>query len=355
MKPRVSFGIIVLNGEPFVSYTLRALYPFAHQIIVVEGATPTARNIAKPDGHSLDSTLETLRAFKETEDPEDKVTIVTAEMEGHMDGFWPGEKDEQSRAYAKRATGSHLWQVDIDEFYRSRDMEKVLWILERNPTITAVSFHQITFWGGFDYLTDSWYLRQGAATYHRLFKWGPGYSYHTHRPPTVLDPSGRNLRDLVWLKPDDLARQGIMLYHYSLLFPKQVYEKARYYALGPWGEYSAGIIQWAEDNYFSTVVRPFRMHNVHTHPGWVTRFSGEHPEQVAMMKKDLGQGTLAEPCRRTDDIEKLLGLREYRIMCAVMEFLSPFTSHRLFPRKWIQGLLFRIAYDFEKNRLYLER
>ena len=35
--PSITFGMIVLNGEPFVRYNLRALYPFAHQIIVVEG------------------------------------------------------------------------------------------------------------------------------------------------------------------------------------------------------------------------------------------------------------------------------------------------------------------------------
>ena len=39
---RITFGIIVLNGEPFVRYNLRAIYPFAHQIIVAEGASKKA-------------------------------------------------------------------------------------------------------------------------------------------------------------------------------------------------------------------------------------------------------------------------------------------------------------------------
>ena len=55
--PRITFGMIVLNGEPFIRYNLRALYPFAHQIIVVEGAAPAAANIATGDGHSSDGTL----------------------------------------------------------------------------------------------------------------------------------------------------------------------------------------------------------------------------------------------------------------------------------------------------------
>ena len=91
-NPRISFGIIVLNGEPFTKYCLRQIYPYAYEIIVVEGGSRKAINEA-PDGHSTDGTLEALRKFKEKEDPEDKVKIVTHE------GFWT-EKDEQSQAYA---------------------------------------------------------------------------------------------------------------------------------------------------------------------------------------------------------------------------------------------------------------
>ncbi|MCA0341569.1 MAG: glycosyltransferase family 2 protein [Proteobacteria bacterium] len=104
--PKITFGIMVLNGEPFVPYTLRSLYPFAHEIIVVEGAAPAAAAIATADGHSADGTLADLHRFKTAEDPEGKLTIITAEDEGYPNGFWPGEKHEQSRAYAKRATGN---------------------------------------------------------------------------------------------------------------------------------------------------------------------------------------------------------------------------------------------------------
>ena len=117
MSVNITFGIIVLNGEPFTRYCIRALYPHAHEIIIAEGACEGARNIATADGHSRDGTLELLRRIKRLEDPENKITIVTAEDEGHTDGFWPGEKHEQCRAFAKRATGNYLWQVDIDEFY----------------------------------------------------------------------------------------------------------------------------------------------------------------------------------------------------------------------------------------------
>ena len=350
--PRVTFGIIVLNGEPFVRYNLRALYPFAHEIIVVEGAAaPTAAAIAGPDGHSADGTLETLRSFKAAEDPDDKIVIVTAEDEGHPDGFWPGEKDEQSEAYAKRATGDYLWQIDIDEFYRAGDMRTVLDMLRDDPDITAVSVRQITFWGGFDCTADGWYLRHGADIFHRLFKWGPGFRYTTHRPPTVEDRAGRDLREIKWISGAELARHGILLYHYALLFPEQAEQKAKYYAAGPWGSYADGIMRWAGENFLGPIHQPFHVHNVHTHPSWLERFSGIHPEQAVRMKEDVDSGRLQQAFRDNGDVDVLLGLPGYRFGRWVLRRLAALSGWRYFPKGRFSRLLSHVQYDPDRRRL----
>jgi len=309
--PRITFGMIVLNGEPFLRYNLRALYPFAHQIVVVEGAAPGAAAIATPDGHSRDGTLPSLRRFQAEEDLERKILVVTAEDEGHRDGFWPGEKDEQSRAYASRATGEYLWQVDVDEFYMPGDMTAVVNMLERDPEITAVSFRMVTFWGGFDYVADGWYLRRGAALYHRLFRWGPGYRYATHRPPTVHDPRGRDLREIRWLHGGSLEDRGIFLYHYSLLFPRQVEEKCDYYASAEWAR-AGEARRWAEESY-GRLRRPYRVHNVYRYPSWLERYRGGHPPQVEAMRRDIETGEVAVRLRPVDDVERVLRSPAYRI------------------------------------------
>lgn len=307
--PRITFGIIVLNGEPFIRYTLRALYPFAYEIIVVEGAVTAAWPIATEDGHSRDSTLATVQDFQLREDPEHKVILITAETEGHPNGFWVGEKDEQSRAYAKRANGEYLWQVDADEFYRPEDMAYLLQMLGDDSSITAVSFQMITFWGGFDYLVDGWYLRRGANTYHRLFKWGPGYQYVTHRPPTVCNELGIDVRSLHWVNGNSLLQLGIVLFHYSLLFPKQVVDKCEYYSSAPWAQRSAANI-WAREA-FLDLRRPFRVHNVYDYPSWLIRFDGHHPPEIEAMRRDIASGRLVVELRRTDDIERLLTSNRY--------------------------------------------
>jgi len=321
---KITFGIIVLNGEPFTRYNLRALYPFAHQIIVVEGAVPAAASIATPDGHSTDGTLETLWDLKTNEDPDNKVLIITAEDEGHPNGFWPGEKDEMSQTYAKRATGNYLWHVDIDEFYKPEDIRSIIEMLKDNPSITAISFPMITFWGGLNYIVDGWYLRWGAGIYHRIFKWGPDYRYITHRPPTVHDPQGEDLRKLRWINGQNLARQGVYLYHYSLLFPKQVMEKCRYYKNAAWAKREKAE-QWVQES-FMKLGHPHRVHNVYNYPSWLEKFKGGHPPQVMQMQKDIKEGRINVELRHTDDIEKLLQSRAYILKRSALKMLTPLSK-----------------------------
>lgn len=315
--PRITFGIIVLNGEPFVRYCLRQLYPHAHQIVVVEGGSSKAASFA-PDGHSTDGTLEALEDFKQTEDPENKLTVVT------RDGFW-AEKDQQSQAYANIASGDYLWQVDVDEFYTHADIEKIRSYLHLHPEVTAVSFRQRPFFGSPRYWFDSYNLRaENTSQYHRLFRWGDGYQYATHRPPTVLDAEGTDVRTKHWLSARQTENMGILLYHYSLLFPKQVHDKCAYYnnpGNDPGQAHIPGIISWADNCYFR-LGHPFRVHNIYTSISWLRRHEGEWPEQVRQMWHDIETGTPDIEVRHNTDIEALLNRRSYILAGRVLTLWS---------------------------------
>ena len=322
--PRITFGIIVLNGEPFTRYNLRSLYPFAHEIIVVEGAAPGAVNIATPDGHSTDGTLQILRDFKASEDVSNKVTIVTAEDDGHPNGFWPGEKDEQSQAYAKRATGDYLWQVDIDEFYKPEDILAIAGMLISDPSITQVNLRWVNFWGGFDYIVDGLFLRKHyralGGGVPRLFRWAPGSEYTTHRPPTVLDPSGTDTRKGRWITGDKLARKGIYCYHYGSVFPGPVLQRMRYYSSQNWYGRDK-FLSWY-DSSFVRVSRPFRVHHVMDELSWLTRFSGEHPPQIQQLIQDL-DGLRPPGIRDCKDIEQFLSGKRYAAGVGCLQRLAP--------------------------------
>lgn len=350
--PKITFGMIVLNGEPFIKYNLRALYPYAHQIIVVEGACPSSASVATPDGHSTDGTLTTLQRFQTEEDHGNKVLVIIAEDEGHRDGFW-SEKDEMSEAYAKRAAGNYLWQVDSDEFYLPRDMRAVIDILTKDPEITAITFPMRTFWGSPDYLVDSFFLRNFDV--HRVFAWSHGYRYTSHRPPTVVDGNGRDLRAIRPLTAKQMARRGIFLYHYELLFPKQVMDKCFYYT---WSERTTalqGADVWARECYF-TLKHSFRVHMVYQHLSWLERFTGKKPPQVAAMMEAVKHGEHpGVDLRCTDDIETLLWSHYYRLACIFLKSLLPLNKGLLHMKQLVRNSLkdtplWRMIQDF-RNRL----
>lgn len=319
---RISFGIIVLNGEPYTKYCIRSLYSHAHEIIISEGACEGARSIACADGHSRDGTLELLKAIKKEEDPDNKITIVTAESEGHPDGFWPGEKHEQCRAFAKRATGDYLWQVDIDEFYLETDIARIKSILSADSTITCISFKQFSFWGGFDYLVDSWYFKRHLPEIYRVFKWGPGYEYTTHRPPTVIDNHGTDLKSISFLKARDTEKLGFYMYHYSFVFPKQVREKAQYYKNADWSKRQEAE-NWATD-VFIKLSKPYRVFSISWIPSWLIPFKKTHPEIICQMIDDINSGELNIEIRETKDLKLLVNSFRYRAGITLLKISEPF-------------------------------
>lgn len=322
-RPKVTFGMIVLNGEPFIRHNLRALYPYAHQIIVVEGACPSANAVATLDGHSRDKTLDTVREFQRNEDIAQKVRLVTAEDDGRPSGFW-NEKDEMSQAYAKRSTGDYLWQIDVDEFYLPGDIECVLDMLADDPGISAVSFPVHTFWGNPGTTVESSFLRR--TSFHRLFAWKPGYVYATHRPPTVVDEQGRDLRAIKHVSVSEMMVRGIFLYHYELLFPKQVIEKCSYYRDATWTTHLRQLDRWVSECYFQ-LRHPLRMHMEYSTLSWLRRFDGEHPPEGLAMYAEVARGAYERiGVRDMADADRLLERMWYRgltwcLSAAIFTFL----------------------------------
>jgi hypothetical protein len=320
--PRISFGIIALNAQPFLIYSLRALYPFAYQILVVEGATVAAKSLATTDGHSLDGTLEMLRRFQESEDTENKLQIISAKDEGYQTGFWP-EKDQMSQAYARRATGNWLWQVDGDEFYKQEDMSAIVSMLKEDRDITSVSFPYLEFFGGFDYLiTGKWHLYDHPR-FHRLFKWKQQFAYTSHRPPTVVNEKKENLRSLKWINQPRNGKFPVVLYHYSYVFPKQAKQKVGYYSNVSWTSAFRENQKWYEESYLGLEHPFFLGEKGRPILQWLERFQGTHPESIQQLLTDLDAGKLHEPLRPTEDIEELLNSPGYWLTTRGLRLIMP--------------------------------
>jgi hypothetical protein len=344
MGVNITFGIIVLNGEPFNRFCIHALYPYAHEIIIAEGACEGARNIATPDGHSLDGTLEVLKEIKHNEDPENKITIITAENEGYPDGFWPGEKLEQCQAYSRRAKGNYIWHVDIDEFYKDDDIQKIIRLLNEDGAVSCISFNQIGFWGGFNYKVESWYFNRSLSEIYRIFKWRKGYQFISHRPPVIVDENNVDVRSSRWLNAKDMKNMGIFMYHYSFVFPKQVFTKADYYSNSSW--LSLKATDWAVMN-FMKITKPFRVFIIPDYPSWLEKFKGTHPLAIQQLISSLNEKTIIIEERETKDIEKLINKRGYRFISLLLAYSEPFDRLMHGGFKRTKAVIKRLRHAFE--------
>jgi len=136
-------------------------------------------------------------------------------------------------------------------------------------------------------------------------------------------------------------RLGILLYHYSLLFPKQVFEKCRYYS-NVFPEARRDAERWAQENYMR-LGNPFRVHNVYAEPSWLERFPGEHPPQILRMMEDIRKGDVREECRRVEDIEEVLASLTYRAGRALVKAAAPIHATGLGAKRVVRRVLGRIS------------
>jgi len=334
---RFSAGIIVLNGMPWLPWLLRSLYPLMDEIVVVEGAVISAAHSATPDGRSLDGTAAALAAFP---DPDRKITRIQKK------GFWD-EKDAMSAAYAEACTGDYLWQVDGDEFYKAADVRWIQNYLRRNPEVGAVSFKTLNFFGGVRAVVKGGYFAYGADQFWRLFKWGRGYRYATHRPPTVLAPNGADLRDGATLTGNQLAHEhGIYLYHYSYVLPAQVQYKTRYHqTLGRYHRIQQHT-RWYADHFEHFT--PWRVQMQPRPLSWLEPFQGEHPPEIqALLAQDPRLATRPQIARVIDSrwrwrVWQTLG----RLDCIAWKAYDQWLRPRL--RPWVRPIrarFFGYRYD----------
>lgn len=273
---KLSFGIIVLNGEPFIKYNLESLYPHAHEIILVEGAVEKFSHAATSDGHSLDNTVEIIQNFP---DPERKIRLI------QRHGFWQ-EKDEMANAYMEACTGDYIWQVDVDEFYKPEDIESVRELLAKCPEITQVNFRTIGFWRSFRTRIMGASFVFGADEFIRVFRFRPGYRYVTHRPPTLADEMQTPYEHKRVVTAAEMEKLGIVQYHYSYVIPEIVKSKSHYYSQMGWGLGCDDGLNWVKRSWLK-LNDPLRIHLIDFPPSWIEPFNGVHPPAVLRMIKDI--------------------------------------------------------------------
>ncbi len=274
--PRFSFVMIVLNGLPFIEYSLKCIYNFAHEIIIVEGAVKDCRFAADANGGSTDGTVEFIKRFP---DPQNKIRLIR--------GTWP-EKCEMQNKALEYVTGDYVWLTDSDEVYRFGDLEKVRRIIQENPQVTQLNFIGDNFWKGYDYIYVSPKLSSEGFHWRRVFKFKPGAKFTTHRPPTMVWPGqNRTLEQMQCVDGFTTRKMGIIPCHYNYVLDQQVRQKIALYKNYGWEKsWKIDFADWYQ-NCFQAWNADTREAIEKKYPIWTgdkqsksQRFTDQHPEVI---------------------------------------------------------------------------
>lgn len=231
-KVKLSAQMIVFNGlsilpKGMLGACISNIYDICHEILIAEGAVrpaggnPGNATWASKNGRSTDGTLEFLRSFP---DPDKKIKIFIKEND-----FWDG-KLEMCNACLSGMSGTHLYQVDNDEFLKPTDLAKIIWMLENHSDKTMVEFFADLFFGDYDHCCDYTQTKwANSIPWRRIFKFENGAKWISHAPPILSDGKGRPLNESKKIDNWTMLSLGIKLYHYAYVTRSQAEFKDRYY------------------------------------------------------------------------------------------------------------------------------
>lgn len=273
----VTFVMIVCNGDDFLKECLECVYPYAHSICIAEGATRKwMKALGWSNPRSQDNTLDIINKF-----PDSKCKIKLANSVSAY-----SDKDNQiNRAMrlVPRDT-DYIWELDADELYRDRDLKHMMGILAKKR-VTYVEMNMYNFFKNID--TIAYGTKKGIWGYDtpvpRIFRYHPGAMFSKHRPPTLLNENGINVKKI---KPMlSYNPNNIKAYHYSYVTNKQVESKIKYYErvfkkpyVDEW--YKKVWLRWDDNR--DAVESRFSVHP--SSLGYKTKsFHGRHPKPI--MKK----------------------------------------------------------------------
>jgi hypothetical protein len=213
---KITYGMIVIDGMPFIKHQLKTIYPHAHQIIICEGGDNKWNEINKYRT-SKDGTIEFIKNYP---DPQNKIKLIQKQ--------W-SNKNEMCFEYSKYATGDIIWHIDIDEFVDPQHIPTIKKLLEK---YSIISIPNLVFWGDTETIIEA---KQGNKwnrywfNFERIFKRHPKY-YINHIPDRgYYDPKTKRVLPGIIAPQKELFEKGIYTYHFSYILPESVKNKLKYY------------------------------------------------------------------------------------------------------------------------------
>lgn len=273
--PKISVGILVLNGRPFIKAQLENLYDLAHEIIICEGGTKFWHE-THGFRRSNDGTLDIIHDFP---DPDNKIKLIQKD--------WV-TKNEMSKTYSKIMTGDVVYTVDIDEFLAPQHVKLMAKeMIDHN--FNAVQNGHYVFFGDFETIvvnknTPFWFrpIRMFRRISNRLINHIPiGYLVPGKGGKMTVGSPGRILQ---------ADKLGVKTHHYSYVNRENALAKFKYYAHRGWSKApDPRLIEALErfDEDRDQMIADKFVIRRKTHDHYLAEFPGKHLPIVEDVKKDL--------------------------------------------------------------------
>ena len=282
---KIAVGMIVFEGDYVLKNCLEQIYQYVDQILIAEGPVKYWQELGV-----LTSRDDTNKILEEFPDPDNKIIVTHGQYT---------EKDEQCRAYMKyvRDDIDYIWNIDSDEVYDDSSIQQIIKVLESEQP-TSVGIRSFSFYGGFNHYLTGFELNKD--NFLRIFKYTPGATWETHRPPTIRYP------DNIERKHIDsevmFYTHKVYIHHYSYVFPSQVKKKIAYYK-------ACVSKNNCIDDYFNRVYLP-----------WVR---GTEKQRVAIEQIYKGVHEFKPNIRGSCFTQRWLGSHPYCVSMEIYEYSYP--------------------------------
>ncbi len=218
---KLSYGIIVVDGMPFIRHQLEQIYAPAHQIIICEGGDLSWEKI---HGYrrSQDGTVEFIKSFP---DREKKILLIQKDWQ---------DKNEMCYEYSRHVTGDILWHLDVDEFVDPAHIPFIKSLFIEASGYDTIALPQLVFWGDTETIMGAKYGPGGEWSWiwtdiERIFRFKKG-QYIQHIPARgYYNPETETVAPCSTYPADRFLENKIFTYHFSYVWPGSVLTKMKYY------------------------------------------------------------------------------------------------------------------------------
>lgn len=231
---KVHFFTIVLNGMPFIKHHYNEFnkLPFPWHWSIIEGVADLKQDTGwglrdgavipigfHKDGLSVDGTTEYLDGITDK-----RITVYRVHNR-----FWNCKTEMVNQPLGAIQEDCLLWQVDHDELWSHKNIEKVYELFHSHPEKTSAYFYCYYFLGPKKYIVSPNVKSTRPTDWLRVWRFTQGAKWATHEPPILIDKEGGNIGAINPFSTEETLKEEITFQHFAYSTLESVAFKEYYY------------------------------------------------------------------------------------------------------------------------------